>query len=177
MILNINRANNLSERLYTVLISHGKGKSAILLKYALDIKKYNQGIQTKDPDKRPAVLFLTLENGVKEILERIHNIASDDSKLEITDTNNIDIIIKHYSKKEIDINDVYNIIDDLCDDGVEVIALIIDYMKRISPLNLMTKEIIELKNIGDFYNIPVITSQQSEATDIHRYDRTRKEVV
>lgn len=171
MILNINRANNLSERLYTVLISHGKGKSAILLKYALDIKKYNQGIQTKDPDKRPAVLFLTLENGVKEILERIHNIARDDSKLEITDTNNIDIIIKHYSKKEIDI------IDDLCDDGVEVIALIIDYMKRISPLNLMTKEIIELKNIGDFYNIPVIASQQSEATDIHRYDRTRKEVV
>ena len=71
----------LSKRLYTYLAFPGKGKSTILLKSALDIRKYNAGIKTKDPDKRPAVLFLTLENDIPETVERLYNMAVDSDDL------------------------------------------------------------------------------------------------
>jgi len=195
----------LSKRLYTYLALPGKGKSTVLLKSALDIKKYNQGLQTKDPDKRPAVLFLTLENGIEETVERMYNMAVDNDDirnystkqvikkfkkqghLELTDKNNIDIIIKEYKNREIDTNDLYSIINDLGDEGVEVIALIVDYMKRIRPFEPATEERIELKNITNelkevakFYDIPVITAQQlnrAGATVIDAAIQAKKEDV
>lgn len=195
----------LSKRLYTYLALPGKGKSTILLKSALDIKRYNSGIQTKDPDKRPAVLFLTLENGIEETVERMYNMAVDnddirnyttkqvikkfkkEGHLEITEKNNIDIIIKEYKNREIDTNDLYSIINDLSDEGVEVITLIIDYMKRIRPFEPAVEERIELKNITNelkevakFYDIPVITAQQlnrAGATVIDAAIQAKKEDV
>lgn len=175
----------LSKRLYTFLAFPGKGKSTILLKSALDIRKYNQGVQTKDPDKRPAVLMLTLENDISETVERIYNMAVDsddirnysskqvikkmkkEGRLELTKDNNIDIIIKEYKNRELDTNDIYSIINDLGDEGIEVCTLIVDYMKRIRPAEVAHDEKTELKNITNelkeiakFYDIPVITAQQ-----------------
>ena len=175
----------LSKRLYTYLAFPGKGKSTILLKSAVDIRKYNKGIKTKDPDKRPAVLFLTLENDIPETIERLYNMSVDGDDirnyspkqvkkkmrekggLKLTDDNNIDIIIKEYKNREIDTNDLYSIINDLADEGVEVITLIVDYMKRIRPAERANDEKTELKNISNelkevakFFDIPVITAQQ-----------------
>ena len=175
----------MSKRLYTYLAFPGKGKSTILLKSALDIRKYNRGLKTKDPDKRPAVLFLTLENDIAETIERIYNmsVGSEDIRnytpkqikkqlreqghLKLTDDDNIDIIIKEYKNRELDTNDLYSIINDLGDEGIEVCALIIDYMKRIRPAEKATDEKTELKNISNelkeiakFFDIPVITAQQ-----------------
>lgn len=170
----------LSKRLYTYLAFPGKGKSTILLKSALDIKRYNGGIKTKDPNKRPAILFLTLENDIPETIERLYNMAvdSDDirnysakqikkkmrenGQLKLTADNNIDIIIKEYRNRELDTNDLYTIINDLNDDGVEVIALILDYLKRIRPAEKANDEKSELKNITNelkelakYFDIPV----------------------
>lgn len=175
----------LSKRLYTYLAFPGKGKSTILLKSAMDIRKYNKGIKTKDPDKRPAVLFLTLENDIAETIERIYNMCvdSDDIRnyspkqikkkmrdkggLKLSDDDNIDIIIKEFKNRELDTNDLYTIINDLSDEGIEVITLIIDYMKRIRPAERADSEKTELKNISNelkeiakFFDIPVITAQQ-----------------
>ena len=175
----------LSKRLYTYLAFPGKGKSTILLKSALDIRKYNKGMKTKDLDKRPAVLFLTLENDIAETVERMYNMTVDsddirnysakqikkklkkDGQLELTGDNNIDIIIKEYKNRELDTNDLYGIINDLADEGVEVITLIIDYMKRIRPAERASDEKTELKNISNelkelakFFDCPVITAQQ-----------------
>jgi hypothetical protein len=187
----IQRLNNIlapgytSKRLYLYLAFPGKGKSTILLKSAIDIKKYNPDIKTKDPDKRPAVLMLTLENDIPETVERLYNmtVSSDDVRnysykqvvrqlrtegcLAITDSNNIDIIIKEYKNREIDTNDIYGIINDLADQGIEVITLIVDYIKRIRPFEKAPDEKGELKNISNelkeiakFYDISVITAQQ-----------------
>lgn len=170
----------MSKRLYTYLAFPGKGKSTILLKSAFDIRKYNRGIKTKDPDKRPAVLFLTLENDIAETVERIYNMLVDtddirnysakqikkrlkkDGQLELKDNDNIDVIIKEYKNRELDTNDLYGIINDLSDEGVEVITLIVDYMKRIRPAERATDEKTELKNISNelkevakFFDIPV----------------------
>ena len=175
----------LSKRLYTYLAFPGKGKSTILLKSAMDIRRYNKGIKTKDPDKRPAVLFLTLENDIPETIERIYNMCvdSDDIRnyspkqvkkkmrdkggLKLTTGDNIDIIIKEYKNRELDTNDLYTIINDLSDEGIEVITLVLDYMKRIRPAEKAKDEKTELKNITNelkeiakFFDIPVITAQQ-----------------
>lgn len=172
-------------RLYTYLAFPGGGKSQILLKSALDIRKYNTYNKTLNPEKRPAVLFLTMENSVEETIERIFNMvaSSDDirnystkqiirmlkneGELTLTDKNNIDIIIRYYDNRSIDTNDLYSIIEDLSDEGIEVVVLILDYIKRIRPAESAQTEKEELKNISNelkslakFYRIPVITAQQ-----------------
>jgi replicative DNA helicase len=91
--------------------------------------------------------------------------------LTLTDKSNIDIIIKYYPNRSIDTNDLYGIIQDLEDEGVEVIALILDYLKRIRPAEKGENEKAELKNITNelkdlaiYWDIPVITAQQLNRT-------------
>jgi replicative DNA helicase len=175
----------LSKRLYMYLAFPGGGKSQILLKSALDIKKYNEHVKAKDPNKRPCVTFITMENSIEETIERIFNmVASQDDirnftpdqvikklrnngKLTLTDKNNINIIIKYYPNRSISTNDLYGIIQELDDGGDETIALILDYVKRIAPAESAPSEKEELKNITNelknlatYYDIPVITAQQ-----------------
>lgn len=175
----------MSKRLYIFMAFPGKGKSTMLLKAAIDIKRYNKGIKTKDPDKRPAVLVLILENDIPETIERIYNMTvdSDDIRnysvnqvkkklrteghLSLTDDDNINIIMYEYKNRELDTNDLYGIINDLADDGIETVALILDYIKRIRPAEKAETEKEELKNISNelkelakFYDLPVISAQQ-----------------
>ena len=89
----------------------------------------------------------------------------------LSSDNNIDIIIKEYKNRELDTNDLYTLIQDLADDGVEVITLIVDYLKRIRPAEKADSEKTELKNITNelkelakFFDIPVITAQQLNRT-------------
>ena len=175
----------MSKRLYMYLAFPGGGKSQILLKSALDIKKYNAHVKAKDPEKRPCVLYITMENSIDETIERIFNmmVSSDDIRnftpkqiikklkqggnLTLTDQNNINIIVTYYPNRSIDTNDLYGIIQDIYDEGEEVIALILDYVKRIAPAEKASSEKEELKNITNelknlaiHYDIPVITAQQ-----------------
>lgn len=178
-----------SKRLYTYLAFPGGGKSQILLKAALDIKKYNPDIQPKDKNKIPTVLLITMENDIDETIERMFNMkcTSDDirnyspkqvikrlktdGEMTLSDKNNIDIVIKFYPNRSIDTNDLYGIIKDLYDDGREVIALILDYVKRIRPAEKGMSEKEELKNITNELktiakrlDICVITAQQLNRT-------------
>lgn len=178
----------LSKRLYMYLAFPGGGKSQILLKSALDIRKYNK-IETKDPDKRPIVLFITLENTIEETVERLFNMTctnddirnytpkqvvemlKKDGNLGLNSKNNIDIVIQEYGNREIDTNDLHSIIQDLSDEGMETVALVLDYVKRIRPAEKGATEKEELKNITNelkdlakAWDIPVITAQQLNRT-------------
>lgn len=171
-------------RLYTYMALPANFKSGILLKAARDIKKYNKGLKSRS-GKQPTVLLITCENNVDETLERLFMMTSSNNEMTsystaeairllkevgemtITDENNINIIIRYFPNFAISTGDLYTMIDDLSDEGKEVIALIVDYLKRIRPEDWSADEITqlknvsnELKNLAQEYKIPVITAMQ-----------------
>lgn len=177
-----------SKRLYLYLAFPGGGKSQMLLKSALDIKRYNR-IKPKNPENNPAVLYITMENSIEETIERIFNmvVCPEDIRnftpkqvikklrtgghLTLTDEDNIDIIIKYYPNKSIDTNDLYGIITDLEAEGKEVICLILDYIKRIRSVEKYVNDKAELKNVSNelknlanYFDISVISAQQLNRT-------------
>lgn len=174
-----------SRRVYYYLGLPAGFKSGILLKSAMDIKKYNKGIPSRKEGARKSVLIVTMENTVDETVERMFNMAvtSDDirdfdtkeiirllreeGEFVLKDKDDIDIVIKYYPNRSISTDDLYTIIDDLEDDGREIIALILDYIKRIRPAEFAREEKEELKNITNelktlsiIKDIPVITAHQ-----------------
>lgn len=65
-------------RLYVYLGLPGAYKSGMLLKTALDIRKYNTDFKPKTPGMKPCVLFITMENTFTETIERIWNMTFND---------------------------------------------------------------------------------------------------
>lgn len=175
----------LSKRLYIYMGLPAGFKSGILLKTAVDIRKYNKEAPTKKPGYRKTLLFVTMENTVDETVERLFNMTvtiddirkytpkqvikmlKKDGEMVLEDDNDIDIVIKYYPNRSIDTNDLYTIIADMEDERREVITLILDYIKRIRPAEYAKDEKEELKNITNELktlaielDIPVITAHQ-----------------
>jgi replicative DNA helicase len=175
----------MSKRLYIYMGLPAGFKSGILLKTAQDIKKYNKGVPTKKAGKRKTVLIVTMENSVEETVERLFNMTvttndireytpkqvikmlREEGQMTLADDDDIDIMIKYYPNRGIDTNDLYTIVEEIEDDGREVIALILDYIKRIRPAEKSKDEKEELKNItnelknfASELDIPVITAHQ-----------------
>lgn len=199
-------------RLYTYIGAPASGKSLILLKSALDIRKYNPDYQPKTPGMRSCVLYITMENSFTETIERIWNMSFDEpitnytvdeavdilcnelgisrlykDDVVVTDVDtgektladlikepeeskksNIELVIKYFSYREINTDDLFTIIADLRDENMEVCALVFDYIKRIEPatpaadnVKLELNRIInELKALAVIEDIPVITAHQ-----------------
>lgn len=173
-----------SQRLYTFLGLPGVGKSTILLSVANWLRKYNK-VETKDSLKRPAILFITQENSIEETVARLFNMTctAEDIKnftpsevtqmlrekgnLVLKNNDDIDLIIKYYPHRSISTSDLYTILDELSDSGVEVIALVHDYLKRIRATEMHPEIRIELGNVtnelktlAQSRDIPVITAMQ-----------------
>ena len=83
------------------------------------------------------------------------------------DDGDTDIVMQYYNNFEISTGDIYNIVDDLEDNNREVIAVVVDYIKRIRSISPTIDERIrlanvsnELKDLSVNLKIPVITAQQ-----------------
>lgn len=173
-----------STRCYLLLGNAGVGKSMMLLNLAMQIKKYNRNYVPKDPTKIPTILYLTQENMTDETVERMFSIVSgggrfqdytkeqvrdilvEQGEMVLTDESNINIMVMYKPDKSIDTGDLYTIVEDLEDDGYEVILLLQDHVKRIrsaykerqSELRIELGEVInELKVFGQIKDIPVVT--------------------
>lgn len=170
-------------RVYLYLGLAGIGKSMLMLNLALQMKKANNGYITKDPTKKPTIIYLTQENGIDETVDRICKIISgknmahfskeevirilkEDGELFISDDNNININIIYRPDRSIDTGDLYTIIEDLEDDGYETIALFQDHIKRIRSIDKSVHKDIrlelgavmnELKILAQIKEIPIIT--------------------
>lgn len=150
------------------------------------IKKANKGYKPKDPLKRPAILYLTQENKENETIDRLFSLSADDTSdvmknytpteaiktfrkkgLKLTKEDNIDIIVMYREPRSIDTSDLYTIIDELEEQGIEVICLVQDYIKKMKSAEYEKDLRLELGKITDEFkalaiakDIPVITASQ-----------------
>lgn len=182
-----------SGRVYMYLGPSGGGKSVILLHSALWARACNvERIQLKDPNKQPCVILLSMENSIKETIERIYNyyhntdIRELDPKAAVQllkskglslEDNPINLKIMYRPNKSISTDDLYSIIDEVEEEGFECIAFVLDYVKRIRPAN-PTKDLrIDLGNVVDELtvlaktrDIPVITATQMNRDAIKKIE-------
>ena len=172
-------------RLHMFLASSGVFKSAFLLLLTYWIKKYNRVIpRRREKDSRPAVLLIVLENDIQETLIRLFNASvSGDSFSEYTvdeivnmlrekggltlNDGETQILIRYYSANSFSPNDLRSLIDSFEDEGYEIIATVLDYLKLMKSDTMYTSEkerlgqlTTDLKNIAVDYLIPVMTAQQ-----------------
>lgn len=160
-------------RLYVYIGPPGSFKSGILLKSALDIRKYNPDYEPKTPGMRPCVLYITMENTFTETIERIWNMTFDDpitnyseeeafekladelgfdlnttdsednGELQFKDKNTMELVIKYFPYREISTDDLFTIIQDLREENKEVCALVFDYIKRIRPAQASANDTVK----------------------------------
>lgn len=186
-------------RVYTILGLPGEGKSSTLLDMAIQIKRYNRNYQCTDPTKKPCVVLLVMENGVKESVERLFSmcvgsgmlnysldnaidILKNQGNLRLSSDDPIDIVIKFKPNLSVDTSYLYTLTEDLEDEGYEVICVLQDYMKRIrsvdgmfgGDLRLQLGAVVnEFKTFATLKNIPVITASQLNRTATNSIDEAR----
>ena len=172
-----------AERLYCLMAVAKGFKSGLMLNIAMWAKKYNK-IKPKDPNKKPVVVYLSMENTIKETLKRtcvyefgnnfkasnytanqIHEMLSST----VASPEGCSIEMLYRPDKSISTADLDGILDDLEKDGKECVMLILDYLNRIRSANSkkgseMRFELSDISNelasIAKTRSIPVITATQ-----------------
>jgi replicative DNA helicase len=174
-------------RVYCCLAPMKNWKSGFLLNCALWAKQsqYNH-LKAKDPNKRPVILYITLENTLRETTERIfsHCMGNNYRMWEHTPQENVMVLkqcdlyngdskneprldIMYKPNKSITVADIDAIMDDYQKNGEEVVFLAVDYIKRIRP-QIISKDLrIDLGGIADDFHvlavkrdIPIVTAMQ-----------------
>ena len=173
-----------SGRSYLFMGVTGVGKSIILLSTALWIKRYNK--LPKIDGMRQAVLFISQENSKAETFERMFNInvTGEDireftdneivEKLQKTglliddnDTDNINFIFRYFDDKEIGVTDIDALIDSFARKGIQIIAVVQDYIEKLRPKFKYTELrhslgsiATEMSELAKKRNIPFISAAQ-----------------
>lgn len=172
-------------RCYVFFGLPGEGKSSTILDILYQLKKYNRDYKTKDPNKRPCIVLLTMENTVTESIDRLFGMATkhshmvdftpenairmmrEEGELYLTDVSPIDIIIKFKPSNSVDTSYLYTLTEDLEDQGLEVIAMFQDYIGRIRSTERLQESrleygaiIDEFKVYAEIKDIPVISVAQ-----------------
>lgn len=184
-------------RVYMLIGSSGVGKSITLLNLIYQMKKYNTGYKTKDPTKVPCICLLTMENTMTETITRLFDLINDTrvpmakqtdlnevfrilretGGLTVSGDSPIDIVIKYKPNHSVNTDYLYDLYDELSDNGWEMICLVQDHVKRIRSIESETEFRIELGNIvNEFKNfaaekdIPVLTDSHINRQGTHTID-------
>ena len=188
-----------SGRVYCLLGLPGEGKSSTMLDWAIQIKRYNHGYKCKDQTKRPCVVLFVMENSIKETVQRLFSmcIGNDMSNyteqeaiellqrdgLHLEDNDPIDLIIKFKPNLSVDTSYMYTLVDDLEDEGYEVICVLQDYLKRIRSVEgsfggdlrqQLGAVVNEFKVFATLKDIPVVTASQLNRTATNSIDSAKK---
>lgn len=175
-------------RLYCFLGGTGKFKSGTLWNIVDQMRRYNPQVVPVENGMRKTILFVTMENTITETIVRlfdmyntsdksfadctpdeIEQILKENGKFIFTDTEGIDIELRYYGDLEIATSHLYTVIEELKDQGKEVISVVLDYILKIeSTRDSHDEERLriayaakELKMLAQNYNIPVITAMQT----------------
>ena len=170
-------------KLYTYAALPANFKSGLLLKTAIDTIKYNaKTYRGKKEDHKKAVVYFTMENTTEESFERAFNmtvnkddfishnskyIEAEMRKAGIVGNEDMELIMVYKPNRSISTADIRNFIEELDEEGIEVVMLCFDYIKRIRPFERAANEKEELKNvtnelrqIGIDFDIPIVTAAQ-----------------
>lgn len=196
---NITGGGLYGQKVYVILGLPGEGKSALLLDMAIQIKKYNKKYVCKDPTKKPCVLLSLMENSIKETIERLYNmltyhsikecISADaavnefiEKGLKISNEDPIDLVIDFRPMLSEDTSYLHKRIDDLADEGYEVISVFHDYLKCIHSVKgnfngdfrrELGAIISEFKTLATLKDIPVVTASQLNREATSKIDNAR----
>ena len=173
-----------SGRSYIFMGVTGIGKSIILLSTALWIRKYNK--LPKIDGMKQAVLFISQENSKSETFERMFNInVSGEDIRDFTDAeieerlresglliddhdrDSIDFIFRYYNDKEIGVDDIDALIESFSRKGIQVIAVVQDYIEKLKPKykfselrHSLGSIATEMSELAKKRNIPFISAAQ-----------------
>lgn len=154
-------------------------KSGLLLECLVWACKYNK-FDDVEEDKKPVVFYLTMENSVRETINRLYLILTGKSIKEYTlvkakkllykeflDKTGVGIEIKYRANKTISTLDFDNMITDIETEGKKVVFAIQDYTKRIRSSHPDKELRLELANVSDDFctiakrrNIPILSAAQ-----------------
>lgn len=187
-------------RVYGFFGLQGEGKSLTLLNLALQMKMFNKKYKTKDPTKKPAIVYLTLENTKRETFSRLCSMVTGhrmseignseqvvqmmrENGLVVNDENPIDLIIKYEPSNSVDTGYLYDFADTLADNNYEVICYIVDYINVIKSIDRFSASeerlrlgsiINEMKTIASDMDIPIITAGQLNREANRKVDEARE---
>lgn len=138
---------------YVIMGISGEGKSGFLLNLAVQIKNNNRFYQTKDPNLKPCVVYISQENSKIETLERLYNITTDIESMTvkpldqvihdmrtkgnmiISDDNPMNLAIIYKEPFTNDTSFFHEVIDTMKERGYEVVCILHDYLQRINSAN------------------------------------------
>lgn len=186
-------------RVYTLLGLPGEGKSSTLLDMAIQLKRHNKNYICKDRTKKPCIVFLTMENSIKETIQRIFTMCvsndilnyTEDECVEILKTQGcmsfgkddpVNLFVYYKPNMSVDTSYCYKLIEDLEDEGFETICIIQDYLKVIRSANgtyggdlrqQYGAVINEFKAIATAKMIPFITASQLNRDATKHVDEAR----
>lgn len=174
----------LSGCLYVYQSCPGGFKSGILLTSHVHCCKYNKHIIEALNGKKPISIYISMENTMAQTINRLWSVLfpsvdisaySPDEVCDMIDktltSNGFRSVILYYGYREKSTRDIGQIIQTYNDDENEVVALFLDYIKRIRPARTdmaatssekgeLNAIMNELKLICATCNIPIITAHQ-----------------
>ena len=185
-------------RTYNFIGATGGFKSGLLLNLMKTVKLYNKGKAGKDHNKRPTILFISQENNIWETIERIFGIFTNVGKMKnykleeviglleaggfcvVSDDDDIDIEFRYYGNMDIGVADIRGIVEELENEGKEVILCIQDYIERLRPPYMNVERRIQLSDISNQMHdlaieldIPIITASQFNRSGVNTIESIR----
>lgn len=152
-------------RVYNIIGGTGGFKSGLLLNLMKGVKKYNTKRPPKDPTKRKTILFISQENNIWETILRIFNIFATTDSIKnytfseimellkkggfkiITEEGEIDLEFRYYGNEDIGVADIRGIVEELDNEGREVICIFQDYIERLRPPRRNQERRLQLADI------------------------------
>ena len=181
----------LSGCLYVYAGLPGNYKSGILLKSHVDTLRFNEHLKKTTNGKTPISMYISMENTMAQTVRRLWSLLFPTADMsmfsvdEITEMINNTLtekgmrsVILYYGYREKSTADLANIIRSYNDENNEVVAVHLDYIKRIRPgrtdaaateLNAIMNE---LKLICSQFNIPIVTGHQLNREAARMVDET-----
>jgi replicative DNA helicase len=188
-----------SGRVYLYAGLPGRWKSGLLLNTAVWAHKYNKDIVYED-GKKPAVLYISLENDSYDTFERMLSIKFGNdfdvkdyeakqlvSELrENFDLNddNIQLFIKRRPQNTLSANHIESLMEEISDSGYRVCFLVVDYINLMRSIDdnsidkrfILGNIVLELSEIAKGYRIPVVTASQMNRTALEAAENLNAKV-